>query len=132
MGPQVGSGVASPPGLPASAECGGPTPLHGILLAGYFPTLAEIESWAVREALQATFYNQRAAARRLGIDRHVLARKMWKHGISLPGDISGTPCAAPEHGIISVPSVSNQDQTVMFRSSISGGSGSAALRLRNS
>ena len=51
---------------------------------GSWPTMAECECRLIRETLERTFYNQSAAARLLGIDWRVLARKMEKHGISLP------------------------------------------------
>ena len=49
---------------------------------GAWPTLAECESRLIREALEETFYNQSAAARLLGINWRLLARKMRKYGIS--------------------------------------------------
>ena len=61
------------PMRPACASRGGP-----------WPTMAECEARLIRETLEHTFYNQSAAARLLGIDWRVLARKMQKHGIALP------------------------------------------------
>ena len=44
-------------------------------------TLAEHEAEHIASTLKITGYNQSAAARRLGIDRHLLARKMKKYGL---------------------------------------------------
>jgi transcriptional regulator with GAF, ATPase, and Fis domain len=49
-----------------------------------WPTLEECEARLIRETLERTFHNQSAAARLLGIDWRVLARKMRKYGISVP------------------------------------------------
>ena len=49
-----------------------------------WPTLAESERRLIEETLQRTFYNQSAAARLLDIDRRLLARKIRKHGITVP------------------------------------------------
>ena len=53
-------------------------------LSGNWQTLAELEEAHVRRTLQETFFNQSAAARLLGVDRKLLARKMKKYGISGP------------------------------------------------
>lgn len=47
-------------------------------------TLAEVEEAYLRKTLRKTYYNQSAAARLLGIDRKLLARKVRKYGIQLP------------------------------------------------
>ena len=47
-------------------------------------TLAELERTHIERTLKETFYNQSAAARMLGVDRKLLARKMKKHGIQIP------------------------------------------------
>ncbi|MCA9265211.1 MAG: sigma-54-dependent Fis family transcriptional regulator [Planctomycetales bacterium] len=47
-------------------------------------TLAEMEERHLRRTLKRTYYNQSAAARLLGIDRKLLARKIKKFGIMLP------------------------------------------------
>jgi DNA-binding NtrC family response regulator len=49
-----------------------------------WPTLEECESRLIRDTLERTFYNQSAAARLLGIDWRLLARKMHKYGITTP------------------------------------------------
>ena len=50
-----------------------------------WPTLAECECRLIEETLERTFYNQSAAARLLNVDRRLLARKIRKYGISIPG-----------------------------------------------
>ena len=47
-------------------------------------TLAELERQYITETLEAVDYNQTICARVLDIDRRRLARKIEKHGISLP------------------------------------------------
>jgi DNA-binding NtrC family response regulator len=49
--------------------------------SGSWPTLAECEEGLLRETLEKTSGNQRAAARLLGIDWRLLSRKMHKYGI---------------------------------------------------
>ncbi len=51
---------------------------------GAWPTLAECEARLIRETLEKTGQNQSAAARLLGIDWRLLARKMHKYGIAAP------------------------------------------------
>ena len=48
-----------------------------------WPTLAEIERRHIVATLEHTDYNQSAAARLLGIDRRLLARRIRKYGIAL-------------------------------------------------
>jgi DNA-binding NtrC family response regulator len=78
---QIGNVDESPPAHPCR-ECG----LNGPACCrrDSWPTLAECESRLIRETLEQTFYNQRAAARLLGIDWRMLSRKMHKYGISAP------------------------------------------------
>jgi DNA-binding NtrC family response regulator len=49
-----------------------------------WPTLQECESRLIRETLERTYFNQSAAARLLGVDWRLLARKMQKYGIANP------------------------------------------------
>ncbi len=48
-------------------------------------SLAELEKYHLRTTLEHTGYNQAAAARLLGVSARVLARKIRKHGIDVPG-----------------------------------------------
>jgi len=59
--------------------------LEGV--ANEWPTLAVIEKEHIEKTLHETFYNQSAAARLLGIDRKVLARKMKKYGLQVPDSV---------------------------------------------
>ena len=47
-------------------------------------SLSDVEEQHIRKTLDETFYNQSAAARMLGVDRKLLARKMKKYGIVTP------------------------------------------------
>ena len=47
-------------------------------------TLAEIEAQHIYDTLEEAFFNQTAAARLLGVDRKLLARKIKKYAIKLP------------------------------------------------
>lgn len=47
-------------------------------------TLADMEAQHILRTLQQTFFNQSAAARLLGIDRKLLARKIRKYGLRMP------------------------------------------------
>ncbi len=49
---------------------------------GPWPTAAEVESAHIARTLQRTGYNQSAAARLLGIDRHQLRRRMERYGLN--------------------------------------------------
>lgn len=49
-----------------------------------WPTLADVEREHVIKTLREAFYNQSAAARMLGVDRKLLARKIKKYQIDLP------------------------------------------------
>lgn len=51
---------------------------------GHWPTWAEFERQFIEATLRQTGYNQAAAARALGIDRRMLARKMHRYGITIP------------------------------------------------
>lgn len=46
-----------------------------------WPTLDDVERRHIEQTLTATFHNQSAAARMLGVDRKLLARKIKKYGI---------------------------------------------------
>jgi len=54
-------------------------------------SLAELEAQHIRATLEAAGYNQSAAARMLGIDRKLLARKIKKHRIGAPANPPGRP-----------------------------------------
>lgn len=47
-------------------------------------TLADVEAQHILRTLQQTFFNQSAAARMLGIDRKLLARKIRKYRLRMP------------------------------------------------
>jgi len=51
---------------------------------GDWMTLAGVEEAHLRKTLRKTYYNQSAAARLLGVDRKLLARKVKKYRIRLP------------------------------------------------
>ncbi len=51
---------------------------------GHWPTWAEFERQFIEATLRQAGYNQTAAARTLGIDRRMLARKMHRYGINVP------------------------------------------------
>jgi DNA-binding NtrC family response regulator len=57
---------------------------------GDWMTLADIEAEHIRRTLVLTFYNQSAAARMLGIDRKLLARKIRKYGLRTSALPSGS------------------------------------------
>ena len=52
---------------------------------GEWLSLAEVEKQHISRTLQETFFNQSAAARLLQIDRKMLARKIKKYDIPIPG-----------------------------------------------
>jgi two-component system response regulator HydG len=52
---------------------------------GRWLTAAEVERRHILRTLEHTGYNQSAAARLLGIDRHQLRRRMVEHGLMTPG-----------------------------------------------
>ena len=52
---------------------------------GRWPTAAEVECQHILRTLEHTGYNQSAAARLLGIDRHQLRRRMCEYGLMTPG-----------------------------------------------
>jgi DNA-binding NtrC family response regulator len=52
---------------------------------GHWPTAAEVERQHILRTLEHTGYNQSAAARLLGIDRHQLRRRMFEYGLLAPG-----------------------------------------------
>jgi PAS domain S-box-containing protein len=53
------------------------------------------EAQAIREALEACGYNRQAAARRLGLHRSTLFRKIKAFGLSLPARRRATPASSP-------------------------------------
>lgn len=57
----------------------------------HWPTLADIECDHLRKTLQQTYFNQSAAARLLGIDRKLLARKIKKYRLIIPQAQRGRP-----------------------------------------
>lgn len=75
-------------GLPDSTE----SPMQDLqpgesALAGEclkWASLADVEAQHILRTLQQTFFNQSAAARLLGIDRKLLARKIRKYGLRMP------------------------------------------------
>ena len=60
-------------------------------------TLAEMEADYLRRTLEEMFFNQSAAARVLGVDRKLLARKIRKYGIVLPPQRRGRPTKSQSH-----------------------------------
>ena len=57
-----------------------------------WPTLAQMEREHIQRTLERTRYNQSAAAKLLGVERHLLRRKMKKYGIAFhPADIDHEP-----------------------------------------
>jgi DNA-binding NtrC family response regulator len=57
-------------------------------------TLAEMEARHISQTLEEAFYNQTAAARMLGVDRKLLARKIKKYAIKLPRTRAEQPQAS--------------------------------------
>ncbi len=51
---------------------------------GEWPTLDDVQREHIRKTLEETGFNRSAAARMLGVDRKVLARKIKKFGIQVP------------------------------------------------
>ncbi|MCG8584316.1 MAG: hypothetical protein MI757_06350, partial [Pirellulales bacterium] len=49
-----------------------------------WPTLDDVQRDHIARTLEATGFNRSAAARALGVDRKVLARKIKKYGIEIP------------------------------------------------
>ncbi len=58
---------------------------------GKWATLAIVEREHIRRTLEECFYNQSQAARLLGVDRKLLARKIKKHEIATPVARRGRP-----------------------------------------
>lgn len=54
---------------------------------GRWDTLADVEREHIRRTLEATYYNQSAAARLLDVDRKLLARKIQKYKIRIPNAV---------------------------------------------
>ena len=62
---------------------------------GRWLTAAEVECQHILRTLEHTGYNQSAAARLLGIDRHQLRRRMFEYGLAAPGHAKrGRPAIA--------------------------------------
>ena len=62
---------------------------------GRWLTAAEVECQHILRTLEHTGYNQSAAARLLGIDRHQLRRRMFEYGLMTPGQAKrGRPAAS--------------------------------------
>ncbi len=59
-------------------------PVEALEEHGQWSTLADVERAHIQRTLKHTFYNQSAAARLLGIDRKLLARRMKKLEITIP------------------------------------------------
>ncbi len=59
-----------------------------------WPTLLDIERSHITHTLHENFYNQSAAARLLGIDRKLLARKIKKYRIRMPLAHPGRPAGS--------------------------------------
>jgi len=79
-----GAEAFAPSGPPQSVPAPLPSSEDACALDGQWPTLAELECSHIRKTLQETFFNQSAAARLLGIDRKLLARKVRKYGLKIP------------------------------------------------
>lgn len=82
--------VPSPPPIPEARrfpthEAGSP---ESTIAAGGWLSLAEVEKQHISRTLHETFFNQSAAARLLQIDRKMLARKIKKFDIPIPGSRS--------------------------------------------
>ena len=58
---------------------------------GHWLTAAEVECEHIRLTLEHTGYNQSAAARLLGIDRHLLRRRIVEHGLDVSRSRQGRP-----------------------------------------
>jgi DNA-binding NtrC family response regulator len=81
-GPQPGNGSVLDP-LPQTTAL--PTLAPTDAARGVWPSLAEVEKAHISQTLRETFFNQSATARLLKIDRKLLARKIKKYAIRLPG-----------------------------------------------
>ena len=68
--------------FPASAAG---SALHHTAEDGHWLTAAEVQRRHILRTLEHTGYNQSAAARLLGIDRHQLRRRMVEYGLMTPG-----------------------------------------------
>ncbi len=79
------------PGLPAQMSGNAPAEQSHVLAdpAEGWLSLADVEREHICRTLQQTYFNQSAAARLLGIDRKLLARKIRKYGIRSPRTSSG-------------------------------------------
>ena len=61
------------------------TAFQHVAECGRWLTAAEVERQHILRTLEHTGYNQSAAARLLGIDRHQLRRRMFEYGLTTPG-----------------------------------------------
>ena len=85
--PPVDRGEGTPPGgvVEPTAVRSAPSPQPSAPMdVDNWVTLAELERTHIERTLKETFFNQSAAARLLGVDRKLLARKMKKYGIEIP------------------------------------------------
>lgn len=86
--PDVALPIETPPRFVASEVRAAPVT---VAPSDRWSTLADIEREHIRATLEYTFYNQSAAADLLNIDRASLARKIERHGISIPQPRRGRP-----------------------------------------
>jgi len=73
-------GLATAGGTPFSTD-----------MPAHWPTMDDLEQDHIQRTLELTNYNQCAAARLLGMDRHRLMRKAQKYGLDLSGSKRGRP-----------------------------------------
>ena len=89
------SRLAEPPlvvadGAPPPLDSEGETlPLP--MVAGRWPTAADVEREHIRRTLEHTDYNQSAAARLLDIDRHQFRRRIARYGLDVSKSRQGRP-----------------------------------------
>ncbi len=72
---------------PAAGETLQPTAPQDRADDDRWPTAADVERQHILRTLEHTGYNQSAAARLLGIDRHQLRRRMFEYGLAAPGQV---------------------------------------------
>lgn len=63
--------------------------------AKHWPTMVEVERQHIQQTLEKTFFNQCAAAKMLGIDRHALRRRIKKLGLDTSQSRRGRPTLKP-------------------------------------
>lgn len=73
------------------SEVVAPDVVHCLPEVDQWPTLADVERDHLEKTLQETYFNQSAAARLLGIDRKLLARKIRKYDLEVPQARRGRP-----------------------------------------